>query len=62
MNKTSLRFFNDIPVRSVWDDETKNVGSAQLMLSQHLSKPITREFIGRQSREEIPNCLQIANN
>ena len=22
MNKTSLRFFNDIPVRSVWDDET----------------------------------------
>ncbi len=22
MNKTSLRFFNDIPVRSVWDEET----------------------------------------
>ena len=22
MNKTSLRFFNDIPVRSVWDDES----------------------------------------
>ena len=32
MVKTSIRFFEDIPVRAVWDDDTSNGGFAQSIL------------------------------
>ena len=55
--KTSIRFFNDIPVRSVWDDDT----AAWWLCATDMIRLI-REFIGLRSKEEILSCLQIANN
>lgn len=60
--KTSIRFFNDIPVRSVWDDDTAACGSVLRISSRFLLIRLIREFIGLRSKEEILSCLQIANN
>lgn len=46
-NKTSIRFFEDVPVRAVWDNESANGGFAPWILPKHSQKQPIQEYTGQ---------------
>ena len=46
MIKTSIRFFENIPVRAVWDDESSKWWFCAMDIAEALTKSKTLESIG----------------
>ena len=61
-NKASLRFFENIPVCAVWDEESANWWFCAMDIAEALTKSKIRENIGIQSKRENLSCPQFADN
>lgn len=61
-NKTSLRFFEDIPVSAVWDEESAKWWFCAMDIAEALTKSKNRENIGIQLKRENLSCPQFADN
>jgi hypothetical protein len=61
-NKTSIGFFENTPVRAVWDEESAKWWFCATDIAEALTKSKTRENIGIQSKRENLSCPQFADN
>lgn len=60
MIKTSIRFFEDIPVRAVWDDETSKWRFCAMDIAEALTRAV-RSYLNALKRRKLSwstNCRQ----
>ena len=46
-NKTSIRFFEDVPMRAVWDDESAKWWFCAMDIAEALTKQPIQEYTGQ---------------
>lgn len=60
--KTSMRFFNEIPVRSVWDNESSKWWCAAMYICQALTSSKNPRSYGMLLEGETRSCQQFVDN